>query len=29
MALFNFLKQKQNRTMNLAGGQAYTETPQM
>jgi hypothetical protein len=29
MALFNFLKQKQNRTTNLAGGQAYAQTPQM
>ncbi len=29
MALFNFLKQKQNRTVNLAGGQAYAQTPQM
>jgi len=29
MALFNFLKEKQNRTVNLAGGQAYVPTPQL
>ncbi len=29
MALFNLLNRKQNRTENRAGGQAYTQTPQM
>ncbi len=29
MSLFNFLKPKPSRTTNLAGGQAYVQTPQM